>query len=283
MATLLGSNRVGGVRLRAGRAGPVRESTRSFLVQAEAGDTEDAIIEATGLRIGSLTVYGIVKSIDANFRPERLDLWDVVIDFSTEVEDGNEEDPERTDPTEWIPIYRTKFERLVEQFNTDASGDPVVNSAGVYIPQGITRTRYIPIWDVYQFEPPSVKDETILDRNEVVNENKFRGKAAKTLLCTVVQSEIGFYYGRKLRFTQYEIRYNKKTWQVPMADLGTQYLDTGVLKDFIVKGGELKLGGLDGSGAPAGGVVDGFPVDGEPAILFFDQFPTADFKTFLRG
>jgi hypothetical protein len=122
------------------------------------------------------------------------------------------------------------------------------------VPEGMTRTRFIPIWSFFQFEAPTVTDETIIGRNEVVNSGTFKGRAAKTLLCTIVKSTIGFYYGQKLRFTQYELRYNVRTWQLKRLDMASDGT------------------ALNGAGAASAGA---------PAILTFDQFATDSFS-FLR-
>jgi len=143
---------------------------------------------------------------------------------------------------------------MSEIVNVDASGDPITNSANEMFPEGMTRARFIPIWTFFQFEPPTVTDETIIARNEVVNSGTFKGRAAKTLLCTVVKSTIGFYYGQKLRFSQYELRYNVRTWQLKRLDMASDGTP------------------LNGSGAAAAGA---------PAILTFDQFATNSFS-FLR-
>jgi hypothetical protein len=88
----------------------------------------------------------------------------------------------------------------------------------------------------------------------VVNSGTFKGRAAKTLLCTVVKSTIGFYYGQRLRFTQYELRYNVADWRLKRLDMSSDGTP------------------LDGAGAPA---------VGDPATLYFEQFATDSFS-FLR-
>jgi hypothetical protein len=180
----------------------------------------------------------------------------VTCEFSSEVEENQDRggaDEFGSDPVEWTPIYETRFERMSEIVNVDVNGDPIDNSQGWMFPEGMTRSRFIPIWTFFQFEPPTVTDETIITRNEVVNSGTFKGRPAKTLLCTVVKSTIGFYYGQKLRFTQYELRYNVRTWQLKRLDMSPDGTP------------------LNGSGAPAA----------VSAILTFDQFAT-DSLSFLR-
>jgi hypothetical protein len=143
---------------------------------------------------------------------------------------------------------------MSEIVNETIFGVKVVNSKGENFPDGMVRNRFIPIWTFFQFEPPTVTDETIITRNEIVNASTFKGRPAKTLLCTVVKSTIGFYYGQKLRFTQYELRYNVADWRLKRLDMASDGT------------------GLNNAGAPA---------VGDPATRYFDQFATDSFS-FLR-
>jgi hypothetical protein len=203
----------------------------------------------------------------------------VTCEFSSEVEEktgGNQGSP-YTAPTAWVPVYETKFERFQEVVNKDLSDDPIVNSAGQSFPEAITVTRKIPMWEFFQFEPSSVTDEVIIARSETVNNATFRTRPAGTLLLTVLTSVIGFYYGTRLRLTQYNIRYNKKGWQHQRLDVGTASLDGGQLKPYFDNDQDqnIILGGLNGAGGKVAAGV-------EPAILTFDIYDEINFSSFLR-
>ena len=238
-----------------------------------------SILATTGVPIPGQTVsswgYALCKSVKAVRRPEQVRYWDITSEFSSDVDDRQSSQNPRTDPVAWIPVYETKFERLQEIVTKDESEVSVANSAGQPFENGIIRARFIPIWEFYQFEAASVTDETVIARNETVNNATFKGRAAKTLLCTVMSSVIGYYYGARRRLTRYSLRYNVKTWQHKRLDVGTVYLDGGAHKPYLDDDGNVILGGLNGSGAK---VAVGSP----PATLNFDLHQTIDFASFLR-
>lgn len=259
---LIGEGRQGGFSVRSSNGVPILEETYHFRVKADSINASRISVSHTpGLPIvnQTLSAYGLTtcRSKEATRDPINPLYWDVTCEFSSEVEENQDKQNGTefgADPATWVPVYETRFERMQEIVNVDASGVPIVNSKKQMFPEGMTRTRYIPVWSFWQFEPATVTDETIIDRNETVNNATFRGKAAKTLLCTVAKSQIGFYYGQKLRFTQYELRYNDRTWRTTRLDIDTDGKP------------------LNGSGAAA---------VGNPAVLYFDQFPAISFS-FLR-
>lgn len=267
-----------GIRSRGGV--PILEETYHHLVEADSVTaTRLSILSTPGIpQVGVTVTSGgtaVCQTVDATARPNQRLLWDVTSTFTSEVDERQATQAVTGDPTAWIPIYETKFERLQENVTRDASGTAVANSAGQPFENGIIRARYIPIWEFFQLEASSVTDEDVIGRNEVVNNATFKGRAAKTLLCTVMSSVIGFYYGSRRRLTRYSLRYNSMTWTHKRLDVGTVYLEDGVHKAYLDDNGNVILGGLDGSGAK---VAPGT----EPAILEFDLFPSATFSSFLR-
>jgi hypothetical protein len=259
---LIGEARQGGFSVKSSGGVPTLVETYEYRVKADSINASRISVSFTpGLPIvnQSISAFGLTtcRSKDATRDPINPLYWDVTCEFSSEVEENQDRggaDEFGSDPVEWTPIYETRFERMSEIVNVDVNGDPIDNSRNEMFPEGMTRTRFIPIWTFFQFEPPTVTDETIITRNEVVNSGTFKGRAAKTLLCTVVKSTIGFYYGQKLRFSQYELRYNVRTWQLKRLDMASDGTP------------------LNGSGAASAGA---------PAILTFDQFAT-DSLSFLR-
>lgn len=237
------------------------------------------VINVPGVPIAGVTQsshgYAICKTVDCVRRENQRLLWDVIATFSSEVDERQSSQSTTESPVEWVPIYETKFERLQEVLTKDRAGVAIANSAGQPFETGIIGARFIPIWEFYQFEPATVTDEVIIDRNETVNNAEFKGRPANTLLCTVLSSVIGFYYGARVRLTKYALRYNVRTWLHRRTDVGTVYLDNGVHKAYVDGDGNVMLGGLDGSG---GKVSPG----AEPAIREFQMYASVDFSTFLR-
>lgn len=277
---LLGEQRQGQISIRSSGGVPVLDETYHHLVRADSTTADRMSILATiGVPVPGITVsssgLALCRSVDAVRRDKQVLYWDVTSQFSSDVDDRQSSQNPSTDPTAWIPVYETKFERMQENVTKDAAGDAVANSAGQPFENGLIRPRYIPIWELFQFEPASVTDEVVIGRNEVVNDATFRGRLEKTLLCTVMSSVIGYYYGALRRLTRYSLRYNKQTWIHKRLDVGTVYLDAGVHKPYLDSSGNVILGGLDGEGAK---VAVGEP----PEVLEFDLYEAVAFDSFLR-
>lgn len=276
----LGEQREGRSSIRSSGGLPVLDETYYHAVRADSTTADRLAILATpGVPVPGTTVSAwggaICKHVEATRRKDQVTYWDIVSEFSSDVDERQSSFNPRTDPEAWVPVYETKFERLQENVTKDTSGVAVANSAGQPFENGIIRARFIPIWELFQFESASVTDEQVIARNEVVNDATFRGKAAKTLLCSVMSSVIGYYYGARRRLTRYSLRYNVQTWQHKRLDVGTVYLSAGEHEPYLDAAGNIMLGGLDGSGAK---VTPGDP----PFVLVFDLYESAAFDTFLR-
>jgi hypothetical protein len=282
MPTLLGLQRKGQATLRSRRGVPVFEESYYYLVQADdPGQQRLEILRTPGLPLpGRDTSAGglaVCTSNSANQREDNLLLWDVQSDYSSEVEEGQDSQDPDTDPQAWIPVYETKFERIQEPASKDRLDAPIANSAGAPFEVGVMLSRFIPIWEFYQIEAATVTDEQLLERNEVTNSGVFKGRPAKSLLCTVLSSSLGFFYGQRRRLTQYQLKYNSKLWTHKRLDTGTYYKVGGAYEPYYDNTTEknIVLGALDGSGGKAT-VGDG------PAILEFDIYEPSDFS-FLRA
>ena len=270
--------REGQCGIRSSKGMPILDETYSFIVVCTNKDEEyTSVLNATGLPYVGVTVspsgYGVCKTKNATRRTDNPFYWDVTSTFSSEVEERSDNQDPSTDPTTWVPIYETKFERLQEIVTKDLSDVAIANSAGQPFPVGLTIGRYIPVWEFFQLEA-SVSDETIIDRNEKINLNIFKGRDPETLLLTVMSSVVGFYYGQRRRLTQYSLKYNDRKWTHKRLDVGTIYLLSGAQKAYTDSDGKVINGGLDGAGAK---VAVGDP----PFVLEFDQFEKISFS-FLR-
>ncbi len=279
-STLLGTARAGGFSLRTSGGLPILDETYTYIVRTTS-PTEDYLQVATtaGLPIVNQTIsptgVGICRSKNGNFRKENPTVWDITATFSSEVEDNQSSSDPASDPLVWLPVYETRSRKLQEVVTKDKSGASIANSAGQPFDTGLIITRSIPIWDFYQFESFTVTDEQVLERNETVNSIVFKGRAAKTLFCTVVSSVIGFYYGRKMRLTRYQLEYNSKKWTNKRLDVGTVYKSGTDYLPYTDKAGNVILGALDGSGGKQA-------VGTAPAVREFDQFEEKRFQDFLR-
>ena len=276
--------REGQCSLRSTNGIAVFDETYSYIVVATSKTESYAnVITTSGLPvIGSLTAgispsgYGICRSLSATRWDTNPLYWTVTAEFSSEVEENqNNQDP-RTDPLVWVPIYETKFERIQEVFTKDVNDKVFANSTGQPFTNGLTISRFIPIWEFFQFESATLSDEQLIERNETVNSATFKGRAAKTLLLTVVSSSIGFYYGRRMRLTKYQLRYNVNTWTKKILDVGTTVKSGSDNLPYTDKAGNVILGSLNGTTGAAQTV--GTP----PGIIEFEIYRTKAFATFLR-
>lgn len=277
---LRGEKREGGIRISSKNGLPVVEETYSFIVESD--DPYVSRIEVSQFDqlpfvniTQSASGLTVCKTKSGERRPGNTKFWDFVCEFSSEVDERSQEQDPETNPEEWVVIYETKFERLQEVATKDQSGASIANSAGQPFQNGLTLSRFIPCWEFYQFEPATVTDEQIIERNETVNSTTFKGRAAKTLLLTVMSSVVGFYYGQRRRLTQYSLKYNDRDWRHKRLDVGTVYKDGSNYKPYLDQEGNVMLGPLNGSGAKQA-------VGTAPAILNFDIYASIDFSTFLR-
>lgn len=270
--------RNGSCSLRSTKGVAVLDETYSYIVECTSKtESYAAVLDADGLPLigqTSPTGLGVCRSKKADMREANPLIWDVVCEFSSEVEEGSNINDPTTDPVAWVPVYETKSRQISEVVINDLAGTAIANSAGQPFPVGLTVNRKIPVWEFFQIEPP-ISDEAVLDRNETINSATFKTKPAKSLLLEVLSSQIGYYYGAKRRLTQYSISYNKKLWTHKRLDVGTVYLSGGDLEPYLDNSGKVINGGLDGSGAK---VTAGSP----PAIRSFEQFTQLAFASFLR-
>lgn len=282
-STIIGNaqKRDGGASVSSSNGMPVLNEDYGYIVASDDKNTSRlAILYGTpGLPKVGQTVsafgYAVCKNVNATRRGDNPLIWDVTATFSSEVEEGQDTQDPESDPVVWIPIYETKFERLQEVVTKDQNGDSIANSAGQPFQVGLTIGRFIPVWEFWQFEAATVTDEQLIDRNETVNSGTFKGRAAKSLLLTILSSKVGYYYGQRRRLTQYSLKYNVKLWTHKRLDVGTVYLDSGDRKPYLDDDGRtVILGGLDGSGARV-------TAPDPPATLEFDIYPTNSFA-FLR-
>lgn len=277
--TLLGEKREGSARIRSSGGAPVLDVTYHYTVRADSKTASRlSVLLTTGLPIVGSTIddsgNAICQSIDGDRREDHPEVWDITAEFSSEVSDGQGNQSTGTDPVLWLPVYETKFERLQEMPLKDRSGTTIANSQGEAFPSGFTINRNIPVWEFYQFESPTVSDETVIDRHEVVNTSTFKGRPQLTLLCTVMSSVIGFYYGQRRRLTQYALKYNSQSWTHKRLDMSKNFIVGGSYVPYFENMPD-QPGGFNGSGAK---VAVGDP----PAVLEFDMYPEVEFSSFLR-
>jgi hypothetical protein len=271
--------REGSARIRSSKGTPVYECSYSWIVEATS-KTEDylAVLSTTGLPIVGVTTdptgIAVCTGKNATRRTDNPLIWDVTCDFSSEVDD-------RSGSGDSGGPGGEKYWQYSEPITKDIHGDLIANSAAEAFPTTTLVTRFLPMWEFFQIESAAITDEQILNRCDVVNKNKFKGREPKTLLCTVLSSVIGRYYGSLRRLTQYQLKYKPDEWTLKKADIGTRWLTAPPreLRDYTIDpdgNGSIINGPLDGDGNK---VDDG---KGPAAIIEFDIYTEVSFSTFLR-
>lgn len=246
----------------------------------DATQSRDQIVQAPGLpRVGLSTdaIYGGCVGLQATRDPLKSTLWHIEVEWSTEAEEGNQQ---QGDPLTWIPEAEIQFEVFDEVVRKDKSGTPklFVNSAKSAFETGLTIPKTILRRDFFQFEPISTTIDTIEDRNNKVNTSTYLGRAAKTLLLQVRGAKIGRYYGLRCWLVDYSMKYKADTWTLKMLDVGYSYLDGSNNRKPYMDDDNMTivLGGLNGSGAKVA------TQNTDPSELSFERYETTDFSTFIR-
>lgn len=280
---IIGEHRQGDVNLASKGTGEVTiEETYTYIVEADSKtDNRLYVSQCPGLPIVGVSRsaggLAVCKSISGQRRQENPIIWDFTCSFSSEVEENNDQQP-GTDPEAWVPVRKTIFEKLEYKAVEDASGKPYLTSAGEEFKGRFPHTLWLLSWEFSQFENISVTDEDLMDRNEIVNGSTYKGKAAKTLLCRIMESSVGFFYGQRRRLTKYRLTWKKDSWVEKVIDAGTYYLNSNGKKiPFVTLPGNPVEGLLDGSG----GAVALAKPPGDPVYLEFDRYETSSFS-FLR-
>lgn len=243
-------------------------------------------------------LYGPLGAKCVNVSCERSDesanTWFCEAEFETG--SGNEQrdpaqNPNSPIPTDWIPTFKIDgFAGKEETITQDFSPNPktLANSAGQLFDPPYTRTKTLPQFTAVQFEPESTSLDDIADRHDTVNSSSFSFGAglgtfgARELLCHVKSAELGFYYTIRCWKVEYQLVYDRETFDIKIADFGTQYVDGTTNRPYMDKLKTFVINGpLNGSGAR---VLDG---NGNPdadnaAILTFRIKRETDFSSFLR-
>jgi hypothetical protein len=286
---VIGEQRVGEINLNTGSNGQtVVEETYHYIVEADSNnDSRLAVSLCPGLPQVGITYssggIALCKSITGSRRQENPKIWDFTCNFSSEV-DQNNQNPTNTDPETWIPIRRTMFEKFETQEFKDINGKVFANSARQPFADGITRVRYIIAWEFDQFESATVTDQDIAERTEIINSSTYLGYPPKTLLLRVMDSVVGFYYGKRRRLTKYRMMYRPDDWDLMVLDKGDYYRDANDKKvpfpDGVGRGDF--VGFLDGKGKELTFADPNDPQPNEFKYRLFQVYPDYGFANFLR-
>lgn len=282
--------REGGIRCTYSGGMISREEDWHYNVMADSKtqNRADILFSTPGLPMIGVTIMNgmLCKGGDAQRDPDNALLWRVTLTFTTDIEQDDAQNAQQNlgDPTLWIPTRRTMWETKEELSDTDASGNPCVNTADQPFGVKKTKRRFCPAWEFVQFDPLSVTDDMILDRNEVVNNATWptgSGRVAKTWLCRVLDSSVGFYAGYRCRMTIYRLVYDFKKWTDKRLSVGYLYKSSSNRFPYVVRGQVIE-GPLTSTGDR---VIDenGATISGRTlATVELDDYPSINFATTFR-
>ena len=240
--------------------------TWNFRVKTDqvSSDRLDILYNTPGLPYAGL-IYGplglICDEVTCERDTKHTLYWNVQARFQTgtaqqKAQDENQPSP---DPLTWTPIFTvdsfTTRERVIDEDYTTPTAKKPLNSAGTPFDSPLVSSSTQCQFSFVQFEDPTLKLKTIMDRNDCVNASSYvtegQTYGARTLLVAVQEAELGSFAGYQAWRIKYRFTYDPLTHDEKRLDVGPYYLDgagdTQVYKDktntFPI------IGALNGSGA----------------------------------
>lgn len=265
----------GGSLKQSGKTFSYTERRRYIVISSVPNDSILNVLNTTGLpKVMVTSIPGtsgqcVCTGLDPKQDEGSPYTWFVDAEFSTSNE--KQETGGDPDPTTWIPVYSAKIETypevLYEDFSTPKK--KYLNSARDKFPEPLIVKRPIIVYDFFQYEPATLTEVEIGDRNDTVNIDEFRGFAAETLKLTVSGMEYGFFYGYPAVRVNYSVAYKKNKWLNVPLNVGYSYLLDGVRTPSDV------LVALNSDGTKKADTAI-------PDTLTFKENPQIEFDDFLR-
>jgi hypothetical protein len=279
---IIGEHRDGSGSVRSdGKTITISSSIKYIVVSDDSNTTrEEILLNTPGLPIAGL-VYGPLQmrctSKKADRKRESTYYWDVTCDFESGVENQRQDENNPSeDPTTWIPVFSMDGTGSIQRVLTmDKSPTPkrCVNSANTRFSEPLVENKSLGVIPFTQYEDPTIDINTFLDRCDTVNETSFAGRAARTLLLKVPRAELGYYGNFVAWKVDYQMTYNRDTWDEKRLDVGPEQLNGDPCLD---KKRTFKIiGNLDGSGVQQDQDVD-------PVEITFRTYDELDFNDFIR-
>jgi len=279
---IIGEHRDGSGSVRSdGKTITISSSIKYIVVSDDSNTTrEEILLNTPGLPIAGL-IYGPLQmrctSKKADRKRENTAYWDVTCDFESGVENQKQDENNPSeDPTTWIPVFSMDGNNKAQKVLTmDKSPVPktCTNSANQPFSEPLVENKSMAVIPFTQYEDPTIDIDTLLDRCDTVNETSFMNRNARTLLLNIPRAELGYYGNYVAWKVDYQMIYNRDTWDEERIDVGSLQLDgtpcLDVTRQFRV------VGNLDGSGVQQ-------DQSDTPYIITFRTFDELDFNDFIR-
>lgn len=213
--------------------------TWNFRVKTDqvTGDRLSILYDTPGLPYAGL-LYGPLGLICDEVSCEREEkhtlYWNVTARFQTGTEEQKQSQaqPQSPNPLTWIPLFKidtfTTKERVIEK-DRSTPAKYAMNSAGTPFDVPFVEKRSLCQFSFVQFEDPSLRLKTIMDRNDCVNLGMFitggQTFPARTLLLDVCEAELGSYAGFQAWRIKYRVTYDPDTHDEVRANIGPYWID----------------------------------------------------------
>lgn len=235
MATvLIGKERNGDANLSASSSGFTYTETHDYLVMSD-DPNEDYWNVITTPGLPSVFVTSIAGLLCRSKRARRdqnhAGLWRVSCEFSSE--NTGQETGGNPDPTTWTPVWESStelYDELIHEARyastktgTKLGPRPYRNSAKDLFPDPLMMKSPIAVCEFIQYESPSQSLEDILDRNEMLNDEAFRGFPKRSLKVNVRKQTFGFYFNYPAYKIHYAVAYKPSLWVDAPLDVGYEY------------------------------------------------------------
>jgi hypothetical protein len=307
---------VTGVSLTIKKGMLVAEEQFEYWLTADSDTPSHAsLLSTSGYPIPNSTVseFGICTASNLKREKGNRRLYKVTATFSNEVEDSSG-GSHTTNPETWVPRRETHLEPYQEVEFKDKDGKAYTNGARVPFGSAPAVDKDNIRWDFFQFEPISVTDEIVADRNNTINSVAgYKGRGKHTLLLKVRRSVVGTYYGVLRRLTEYSLIWKESNWHEKLANVGNSFRKDGTVWPYryrvlnadgsfnatesqVIHTGPLGSADVpyntaftDADGEPSGGTVtvngQVYALQPPDNTLYFIErrrFNEADFASFLR-
>lgn len=264
------------------------ETRRYVVISNDVRESPVAVVGTPGIPIPGLTITSsgaVCKSVDPEQDEKQPKVWRVNAEFSTEPI-NQKTDPSGTpdpNPTNWIPLYKGVIETYADVMYADRNGKRYVNSANDKFPEPLVKNSPIIVYEFTQYEPNSLTDRQIGDRNDSTNNAVFRSFDKWTLKLNIKGFERGYYFGYECVKIDYRVAYKQGVqdnagewtgWKDIPLDMGYSYF-TSAKGSGGAKVTSQQLVALNQDGTKKADNAD-------PEWIVFEGLKALNFSSFLR-
>lgn len=256
------------------------QHVETYLVLSDDGtDDEENVYLTSGLpQMGDYwqgqngnTDFAFVVGLTIMDVDESRRKWEVEVEYSTELPEGNGFQNAGTDPIQWTPEIEWDTEFIEYHPFYDVNGDEIVNGAGdAFTEPPITSLYPIPVFRYSRWMSSftSAIQHTYAAKT---NSDVFLGYNPGNALMSGVKARPEFIYGFQYWWVSYVVKFRLDGWEGRSRNSGPSFLDGGEKKSALTELGR-PITGLTTSGTA---------VDGAGAVVSKEIFDSVPFGPIL--